>query len=300
MGVLAYDESISIVQRKVEAMAVGKRDSESTKPAPVGRFSKRTYDLTNNLKEKASSLSFEQVFEKSVAPAKALAATQVDRIRERNPEISTQEILEKLETRFVSRVTSTGVATGAAAAVPGAGTLAAISATLGDAGAFITATMVQVFSVLKALDAELVDVDHERALILTVLAGGSTAPAVQKVTERVGPHWGKALLKKIPGKSLKPINKILGRNFVTKYGTKQGVVVLGKWIPFGIGAAVGGGMNYIFAKGMIKATRVTFVDMFEGEQGMREAVNYMQEGEIPGGHEDGDEGGAKSETEGDR
>ncbi len=33
--------------------------------------------------------------------------------------------------------------------------------------------------------------------------------------------------------TLRQINSVLGKNFVTKYGTKQGIIVLGRVAPFG-------------------------------------------------------------------
>ena len=43
-------------------------------------------------------------------------------------------------------------------------------------------------------------------------------------------------------------NKVLGPRFITKYGTKQGVLVLGKQVPMGIGAVLGGGGNHLSAR----------------------------------------------------
>lgn len=205
----------------------------------------------------------------------------MERIIERNPDISKKELIAKLERRYISEVTSSGAASGGAAALPGAGTLVGIGTALGDAGVFMTSTIVHVFSMLKAIDAELSDVDHERALILTILGGGSKAPIVQKITGRVGPHWAKKLLEKIPGESLRQINRALGRNFVTKYGTKQGIVVLGKIFPFGIGVAVGGGLNYLFGRGMVKVTRMTFTDMFADQEDLSEVISYMKQANLP-------------------
>jgi hypothetical protein len=42
-------------------------------------------------------------------------------------------------------------------------------------------------------------------------------------------------------------NKVLGYRFITKYGTKQGVLVLSKQIPFGLGIAVGASSSYTLA-----------------------------------------------------
>lgn len=57
---------------------------------------------------------------------------------------------------------------------------------------------------------------------------------------------------------IQAVNKVLGRHFVTKYGTKQGIVVLGKVIPYGIGAVIGGTANALFSQGIITASTRAF------------------------------------------
>ncbi len=74
---------------------------------------------------------------------------------------------------------------------------------------------------------------------------------IGKVAERTGQHWARQLVRSIPNAKINAVNKVLGRHFVTKYGTKQGIVVLGKVIPFGLGAMIGGTANGIFSQGVI-------------------------------------------------
>jgi hypothetical protein len=62
----------------------------------------------------------------------------------------------------------------------------------------------------------------------------------------------------VPVATLRNINRVLGRNFVTKYGTKQGILVLGKTVPFGIGAVIGAGGNAAFAQFTIRSTKKSF------------------------------------------
>jgi hypothetical protein len=52
--------------------------------------------------------------------------------------------------------------------------------------------------------------------------------------------------------------RTLGRNFITKYGTKQGIIVLGRIAPFGIGAVIGGGANATVAALAVRAARRAF------------------------------------------
>jgi hypothetical protein len=51
---------------------------------------------------------------------------------------------------------------------------------------------------------------------------------------------------------------VLGPRFITKYGTKQGALVLGKQIPFGIGAVIGGGGNHVFGRLTIASAHKIF------------------------------------------
>ena len=93
---------------------------------------------------------------------------------------------------------------------------------------------------------------------MAILLGNSGESGIAKVAGRIGPHWGRQVVGKIPMESIRAINKVLGRNFVTKYGTRQGIIVLGKWLPFGIGAVIGGGANGVFSHLVISASNRAF------------------------------------------
>jgi hypothetical protein len=41
--------------------------------------------------------------------------------------------------------------------------------------------------------------------------------------------------------TIRSINRTLGANFVTKYGTKRGIIAIGKVAPFGFGLVIGAG-----------------------------------------------------------
>ncbi|QHK21471.1 hypothetical protein GU243_19185 [Pseudarthrobacter psychrotolerans] len=75
---------------------------------------------------------------------------------------------------------------------------------------------------------------------------------------QTGKHWSAKLIKLIPTRALKAVNSVMGRYFITKHGTKQGIVVLGKVVPFGVGAAIGGAMNFAVARGLVKSAHRVF------------------------------------------
>jgi hypothetical protein len=66
------------------------------------------------------------------------------------------------------------------------------------------------------------------------------------------------LVKKIPMARIDAANKVLGPRFITKYGSKQGVLVLGREIPLGIGAVIGGTGNALLGELTVRAARKAF------------------------------------------
>jgi len=63
---------------------------------------------------------------------------------------------------------------------------------------------------------------------------------VEQAAGRTGPYCGRQFTKAELLSTIGRINNVRGTNFVTKYGTTRGIVVIGRLAPFGIGAAVGG------------------------------------------------------------
>lgn len=53
-------------------------------------------------------------------------------------------------------------------------------------------------------------------------------------------------------------NRVLGPRFITKYGTKQGLLVLGRQVPFGVGAVIGAGGNATLGRATVLAARNAF------------------------------------------
>ncbi|MBP2211507.1 hypothetical protein JOJ87_001851 [Rhodococcus ruber] len=195
------------------------------------------------------------LFDKALVAAGNLVESRVTRLRERYPDAGEEQLLKKLETTFLSAVTATGAATGGAAAVPGVGTAAALAMTAGDTSWFMTAAAGHVLSALRVHGIHVTDLEHQKAIVLTVLAGGGGSTFFGKAAGRTGAHLGKLLTNSVPATTIRSINRVLGYNFVTRYGTRQGILVLGRAAPFGIGMAIGAGGNLVMAQTVVRATR---------------------------------------------
>lgn len=212
-------------------------------------------DLGSEPKKNSDTSKAMALFDKALGSANKLVDVRVDRLRERHPDATAHQLVKKLETTFLSSVTATGAATGGAAAVPGAGTAAALAMTAGDASWFMTAAAGHILSVLRVHGIEITGLEHQKAIVLAVLLGGGGSNFAGKTAARTGSHLGRLLAKNVPMSTIRSVNAVLGVNFVTRYGTRQGILVPGRAAPFGIGLAIGAGGNLFFGQGIVKATR---------------------------------------------
>lgn len=191
-------------------------------------------------------------FERALATQAPLAKSNVDRLRRIHPDKSSQELIKSLDSTYLSAVTLTGCGAGAAGAVPGLAVGLAVA--LADLSSFTGASVFYVLSVAEVHGLHPEDIERRRALVLAVMVGDSAAGAVQATAGRTGPHLAKKIVEAIPMEAINKFNKVLGPRFITKYGTKQGVLVMGKQLPLGLGAVIGGGGNHLVGRGIVAAT----------------------------------------------
>jgi len=74
--------------------------------------------------------------------------------------------------------------------------------------------------------------------------------------------------KHISGKMLTKLNQKLSTTIFTKYGTKRGVLPLGKMVPFGVGVVVAGAFNHFTMKAISKSA----LEYFASDNGEYEMV----------------------------
>lgn len=180
------------------------------------------------------------------------------RARRSRPDASPDEIVTSLERQYLSAVTTLGVGAGATAAMPGAGTAVGLAVNLAEVATFIEASAVFVLAVAEVHGVRVDELERRRTLVMAVLLGNGGSSFIQKAAGRTGPYWGRSLVKAIPMTTVDAINRVLGPCFVTKFGTKQGILVLGRELPFGIGAVIGGGGNAVLGRATIAAARRAF------------------------------------------
>ncbi len=163
--------------------------------------------------------------------------------------------------RFRRELATVGAAAGAVAAAPGLGTGAAASALIADVGWFALRSADLIMAMGAASGHTEASFEERRAWVLAVLAYGENAAdefaellagidvssmtrdeRVSRRLARVAAGDGAAL------DALRRVNANLASQVVARYGTRRGLVTVGRLLPFGVGAAVGGSTNYAMAR----------------------------------------------------
>jgi hypothetical protein len=195
-----------------------------------------------------------QALTKALTFQSPVARSNFERLRRVHPDATPTELAKRVTGYYLSAVTTSGGAMGAAGAIPGGG----IPSAAFDVVVFTEASVLYALTLAEIHGLHPEDIERRRHLVQTVLIGDSAIGALNKGADRTVPYWGKQIVEAIPRSAVIKANKVLGRWFITKYGTKQGVLVLSKQIPFGLGIAVGACSSYIIGRTIVGAARKVF------------------------------------------
>jgi len=203
---------------------------------------------------KASARALAQLIERSTRIQGPAADAYVARLRRAHPDASPAEIVAKLEKRYLAALTASGAAVGSTATFPGVGTLTALSAGAGETVFFLEATAVFVLAnaVVYGIPAD--HRERRRPLVLAVLVGDDSKRALGELIGPARTNGGGLAegMASLPMSTLGRLNTRLLKHAVKRYTVKRGALMLGKMLPVGIGAAIGGAGNRMVAKKIVR------------------------------------------------
>lgn len=161
--------------------------------------------------------------------------------------------IDALTRSFSRELGAAGAAAGAAAAAPGVGTMATLAATTAELGWF-TARAGDLILTIAALHGRPdPTVDERRAWVLAVLIYGSSARDEFTSTINQASTGLDPVSRRLPLTTLQTANRLMSRTLVRRYGTRRGLVALGRILPVGIGAAIGGSANFVAIRSLAQS-----------------------------------------------
>ena len=185
--------------------------------------------------------------------------------------VTMEEKIASASKAISKELVSLGAATGAAAAAPGLGTAAAVSMLVAEVGWFGLRASDMIMTIGALYGRTDSTPEERRAWVLSVLAFGEQAAEefavlVGNIDSEVNLRGGKvgAMMAGIMQgdratvEALRRVNTRLASRVIAKYGSRKGVLMIGRLIPFGVGAAVGGVANWGLSRAIVTHARRFF------------------------------------------
>jgi hypothetical protein len=202
----------------------------------------------------------------TVAPKYITVQQEISELNKRYPNKSKKELANIYGNRLKRKYTSVGVVSALPGAIPGIGTAGqvaietgAISGDLALMLRWMAATCYGI-AIINGKDIQ-AEFNQEFVKVLGLWCGviETTKVATEKIATKVVVAQ---FNKNVSGKALSAINKRVGVTLFTKYGTKRGGIALGRLIPFGVGATIGGLFNY-FTMSRFKSQALAYFEATE-------------------------------------
>lgn len=200
-----------------------------------------------------------------LAIQRPLVLAHIRSIRLRNPLATPAEIIRILERRYLAAVTTGGAAVGATAVVPGIGTGVTLALSGVETVGFIESTAMFAQSVAEVHGIAVANPDRARALVMTLMLGKEGVALVGQLAAQASgragtrsSYWGELVTKSLPRAAVGPLVDQLKSMFVKQFAAKGGVSFLGKALPFGVGAAIGGAGNHLLGRRVLTTSHHAF------------------------------------------
>jgi hypothetical protein len=211
-------------------------------------------------KPKRSARALAGIIERSARLQGPAAAAYVERLRRADPDAGPATIVSKLEKRYVAAVTASGAAVGSTAVLPGLGTLAALSAGIGETAVFLEATAFYVLAVASVFGVSTDERERRRALVLSILVGDDSKHAMAELIGggRTSGAWLSEGVASLPMPALSQLNSRLLKRAVRRFTLRRSALLFGKILPVGIGALIGAIGNRVVGKKIVRNARKAF------------------------------------------
>ena len=224
----------------------------------VGKFAgKKAFDS-----EGRPQPGLERAILNTIEVQRPLVLANLRRIRKKHPDWTAEQIAQKLGRDYMNTVTGAGAAVGATAIVPGLGTAASLALSAGITIGFLEATALYVQSIAELHGFPTKDKVRSQTMVMAVILGDDGKNLISQLAAQSGSMPTGPALSFLPFMTQKSFSGAIAdkikRSFFRKVLVRQGTNMLGRAVPFGVGAVLGGVGNHILAKKNIKATAELF------------------------------------------
>jgi len=185
-------------------------------------------------------------------------------IRAMHPNAPPEAIIRSLERRYLLAVTGGGAGVGVVAALPAVGTVASLAVSAAETAGFIEATALFAQSVTEVHGIALSDPERSRTLVMALMLGSGGQDLVKQLAGQAAggaprnAFWGELVTKQLPRAAVDQIAGRIRAAFLRRFAVTQGGSLVGRVLPFGVGAVIGGAGNHLLGRRVVQSARSAF------------------------------------------
>ncbi|WP_206447082.1 hypothetical protein [Agrococcus sp. KRD186] len=194
-----------------------------------------------------------------------LVVNHLRSLRRKHPHLTPEQMIRRLERQYLAAVSSGGAAVGATAVVPGIGTAAALGLTVAETVGFLEASAFFGQAVTEVHGIAVEDEQRAKALVMGLMLGTGGQSLVQRAAEQAmgrggsgNAYWGRLVTSAMPAGAMGQVIDFMRRAFLRRMARNTGASMVGRAMPFGIGAVIGGVGNNVLGRRVVKAAREAF------------------------------------------
>lgn len=194
-----------------------------------------------------------------------VARRYVQGLRAKKPGASTEELMRVFTLRYSVLATGTGAGIGGVAAMPGIGTATALGLTVGEGLVFAEASAFLTLAAADIHDVDMRDAETRRLVLMAVLSGERGAEIIAKSLGQQGMQWSSVLGGGgvVPGFVTRQVSRYVRRRVLARTSG----IWLGRLLPFGVGAVIGGVGARLVSRSVVDALGEIFGEAPETLQG---------------------------------
>ena len=109
------------------------------------------------------------------------------------------------------------------------------------------------------------DPERARTLVMALILGNAGQDLITQFAGQAAgrgstrsAYWGELLTSSLPNAAFTQIAVRIRNAFIRRFAVTQGTSVVGRLIPFGIGAVVGGGGNHLMGRNIVRSSQEAF------------------------------------------
>ena len=204
---------------------------------------------------------------RAVEIQRPLVLANIRRLQRKYPTATAAQLADKLERDYIAAVTGGGALVGGTAVVPGVGTVAALGLSALATVGFLEATALYATSLAELHGVRLVDPQKASTLVMAIMLGeegtsllGSLGGQVTGKGKGPAQAWGSAFARATPF-SGGTVRDRIQKAFLQNLLKRQGTALLGRALPFGVGAVVGGVGNRMMGRAVVANAKKAFGPM---------------------------------------